>query len=342
MMIGRIPRWFLAVGIVTAAIGCDNVSWGGVKVRLEGPPVDSTASPGDSGAGEPGGAAAPELRIPALGDLLYAGFREGDSAWITPVAELREGHLQALPQGDVGELVGEAILRDRLQPGRKLTLFQEGVRIGTLTLSSPGSMSEEYCPPRPVAGGILELTLPAMEAQRFLALGDSLGGSWSFGAYAPLESEYAQRAASLDLAAAAITDVGARWPPSLLNIRADLQVFPLPGREEAGVAATFLFDDQLAVRPPPEDAYSLMIVGERKGGSFTRTYTWYRTAGVEGKGAPRLFARLDWDRDGADEILLEVFGARARWWASLDRLGDSWQLEFQDPCGSPEGESSTG
>ena len=37
-MIGRIPRWFLMVGIVTATFGCDNVSWGGMSLSLEGPP----------------------------------------------------------------------------------------------------------------------------------------------------------------------------------------------------------------------------------------------------------------------------------------------------------------
>lgn len=341
-MIGRTPRWFLALGIVTATLGCDNVSWGGVKVRLQGPPVDSTASPEDSLGRGAGGTGASELEIPQMGSLLYAGFRRGDSAWVTPVAELGNGHLQALPQGEAGEAVGEEILQSRLRPGTKLTLFQEGVRIGTLTLTGTGSTSNEYCPPRPVAGGILELVPPAMEVQRFLALADSLGRDWPFETYAPLESQYAQRAASLDMAAAAVNDVGARWPPSLLNIRADLRVFPVRGSDEPAVTATFLFDDQLAVGPAPSDAYSLMIIGERRGGAFARTYTWYRPVEAEGKGAPMLFARLDWDRDGTEEILLEVYGEQARWWASLDRRANAWQLDFQDSCGSREGESPAG
>ena len=45
-MIKRVPRWFGMVGIVTAGFGCDNVSFGGMSVRLEGPPRDSLAIEG--------------------------------------------------------------------------------------------------------------------------------------------------------------------------------------------------------------------------------------------------------------------------------------------------------
>jgi hypothetical protein len=345
MMIGRTPRWFVAVGIVTMAFGCDNVSWGGVRVRLEGPPVDTTAALGDTAAGEPEGAPAPQPEIPDMGPLLYAGFRSGDSARVTPVAELRNGGLQALPQGAAGEALGEVILRDRLGAGTKLTLFQEGVRIGTLTLRGLGAMSDEYCPPRPEAVGILELIPAAVDVQRFLAMEASFGRGWPFGRYAVHQSQYAQRAASLDLAAAAITDVGARWPSSLLDIRADLQVFPLRadgGDERDAVTATFLFNDELSVQPATEDAYSLMIIGEPQDGGFTRTYTWYRPVKTEGKGVPAPFARLDWDQDGADEILLQVLGSESRWWASLERRTDSWHLAFQDRCGRSEGENPRG
>jgi hypothetical protein len=45
---------------------------------------------------------------------------------------------------------------------------------------------------------------------------------------------------------------------------------------------------------------------------------------------------MDWDGDGEEEILLEVFGADARWWAALDRENGAWSIAFQDPCGALE------
>ena len=73
------------VGIVTAPMGCDNVSWGGMEMKLEPPPGDTLAQGVTDAEGTPGTseeAAAPSFSI---GQLLYAGIRQGDSALIVPV-----------------------------------------------------------------------------------------------------------------------------------------------------------------------------------------------------------------------------------------------------------------
>jgi hypothetical protein len=171
-----------------------------------------------------------------------------------------------------------------------------------------------------------------MDAQRFLAMEEALGEGIPTLPFLPLQDQYAQRVASTEMAAEAIPQVGAAWPPSLLDSRQDLQVFQLRGGEGPAVIATFLHGDRFTLNPAPHDAYSLLVLGEPQAGAYGRTFAWYRLVGASGKAAPRFFSHLDWDEDGQDEILLEVFGDGARWWAGLDRGADGWRIAFEDSC----------
>jgi len=331
MMIERIPRWLLIVGIVTVTIGCDNVSWGGMSLSLEGPPGDTLAPP----PGAPGADSASSPQRIEYGPLLYAGTRQGDSALVVPVAELVDGDLRPLPQGELAAQLAAQLLEERLFPGQELTLFHQGTRIGTLTVTASLGTTNEYCSSRAQALGHLELVPSASEAQRFLALEKSLDEEWPYGLFQTFAVGRAQRNAAQNLAGEALNQLRARWPVALQSIRQDLQLFQFSTDEAPSVVATFLFQDQMEVGPAPDDSYSLLILGEPRGTRFDRTFTWYRRVGEEGKGSPRLFSRMDWDGDGEEEILLEVFGAEARWWAALDREEGSWFLSFQDPCGAP-------
>jgi hypothetical protein len=337
-MNGRIPHWILIVGIVTAANGCDNVSWGGMSIRLEGPPGDTLVpSSEDTGAGGEDG----PLRI-EYGPLLYAGTRQGDSALVVPVAELVDGKLRALPQGDSALLMVDQIREERLAPGQKLNLFHQGTRIGTLLLSSSSGAGTDYCPPRALALGQLELIPSAAEAERFLALDEALGAHGSPG---PLRTSIVDRAqwnAAHNLAGEALNQLRAQWPGALQDIRQDIQSLPLSNDGGPAVVASFLFQDQLGIGPASDASYALFILGEPRGTRLDRTFTWYRRVGEDGKGAPRFFSSMDWDGDGDEEILLEVFGADARWWAALDRENGAWSIAFQDPCGTLEGQDAPG
>jgi len=330
-MIGRVPRRVLMVGIVIAASACDNVSWGGVEMGLQGPAADSTNQTVDSL--EPG-APPPPPPIP-LGPILYAGVRQGDLARVYPVAEITEMGLNPLPGGAQEEQVARQILASRLGVGESLILFHQGVRVGRLDLTDGETTEGPYCGLRAQAEGRLQLIPPASGVQRFLALEADLGRIHAFLPFQELSSVYEQRVASLNLGSQAVPLVGARWPPTLLEIRRDLQVFQLPEGEGPSVMATFLYRDQLQVGPAPTGAYSLMVLGEPRGSTFDLTYSWYRDADANGKGAPRFFSRLDWDDDGDQEILLEVMGESNRWFAALNRGPDGWILTYQDPCGAP-------
>ena len=340
-MIGRVPRCFLVVGIVTAASACDNVSWGGFELSLQGPSTDTTSTP-TSSESQPS-SESPETPPPAtlaMGPLLYAGARDGDSAWVVPVAELRDGGLRALPQGTEGQDFVREIFSTRFRRGQELTLFSEGSRVGTLVLSGNGGASD-FCGPAPRARGNLEMIPGAAQANRFIALEKAMGRQIPVEPFRPLRDQYDQRVGSLNLATAAVPQVGAPWPPSLLEIRADLKVFRPRAGDPPVVMATFVYQDQLRLGPAPANAYSLLVLGEPVGAAaeptYELSYVWYRPVGTEGKGSPRYFSHADWDQDGEAEVLLEVLGERERWWAALDRRGGGWEMAFQDPCGTPGG-----
>ncbi len=327
-MIGRIPRWFLMVGIVTAVSGCDNVSWGGMSVSLQGPPGDSSATQDGTGPEADSGPQYIEY-----GPLLYAGVRDGDSALVVPVGELVDGSLRPFPAGERGNQLATQIMEERLVPGKELTLFHGGTRIGTMTVSASLGINSEYCSPRPQATGHIEVVPSANSAPRFLALEEELGRHRALAPFTTAVAERAQRNAAQNLAGEALNQLRAPWPAALQNIRQDLQMFQLTSDQGPSLVASFLYQDQMVVGPAPDDAYSLLILGEPQGTRFNRTYTWFRRAGEEGKGAPRFFSHLDWDQDGQDEILLEVLGTDSRWWAALKRDGGGWTVAVQDPCG---------
>ena len=340
-MIGRVPRCFLLVGIVTAASACDNVSWGGIDVSLQGPSTDTVPEAAETPeAAEREAAPAPLPPTLATGPLLYAGAREGDSAWVVPVAELLEGTLHPLPRLMDGVEMSRRILTTRLRPGQELTLFSQGVRVGTF-VAGEGETVQGYCSPRARVRGHLELIPGASTADRFLALEKAQGRTRPVEPFRPLRDQYDQRVGSLSLATAAVPRVGAPWPPSFLDIRQGLSVFRLPRDGGTAVMATFLYQDQMQVGPAPESAYSLLVLGEPAGGpdptEFNLAYAWFRPVGAEGKGAPRYFSHMDWDGDREPEVLLEVLGAESRWWAALERGEGSWSLSYQDPCGAPPG-----
>jgi len=232
------------------------------------------------------------------------------------------------------------ILEERFPPGQELIVFDQGSRIGTFTVSSQLGTTSDYCPPRAQALGFLELIPSASEVQRFLALEEPQGLEWPRGQYHVWAVERAHRTAAQNLGGEALNQLGAPWPAGLQNIRQDLQVFQLPDGEGLSVVATFLFQDQLVVGPTSDASYSLLVLGELRGNRFDRTFTWFRPVADEGKGAPRFFSWMDWDRDGEEEILLEVLGVESRWWAALDRENGRWSLTFQDSCGAPEAQGS--
>ncbi|HSM62218.1 MAG TPA: hypothetical protein VK849_15525 [Longimicrobiales bacterium] len=326
-------RWILFAVILTAPTGCDNVAWGGVDVRLEGP-----TSPPAVYASEPEDTVE-AIVLPELPTepILLAGTRTGDTARMTVVGPVQGAALGAFPSDDELPNFRDHFANTLLAPGTELVLFSEGVRVGRMTVAST-VIDETLCVPHPVAVGVAELLPGASQVERLMALRDTSADDRPFGDYAP-PGGLDQRAVTLALGANAIEESGAPWPPSLTGARADFQAFRRPEGPGAEVATTFLFADELgALEPQAPNAYALFVLGAQEAGRWRPQYVWYRRAdGRGGKGAPRYFGTLDWDGDGSSEILLEVFGTSRRWFAALGQRDSVWVETFQDPCGQTTG-----
>lgn len=325
-------RWLLLAVILTAPSGCDNVTWGGTEVRLQAPP--ERAAPVTRPGGAEGDDATPLPELPK-GPLLLAGVHDGDSARVVTVAELGEDGLT--PLTDEADAPGflDYLGQARFAEGKQLTLFAEGVRVGRMTVTGT-TVDERFCTPKLSVHGVVELLPGAVSTRRLLALTDTAAASRPYAPYRHREDGNDDRAAALALGGKALPEVGAPWPPSILQSRADVQVFQLPENEEPSIATTFLYNDQLAVGEPGERAYALFAMGTRAEGAWDLGFTWYRRA-ENGKGAPRYFDHLDWDGDGSSEVLLDVLGTGSRWFAGIAKRGGRWVRSFEDPCGASHG-----
>jgi hypothetical protein len=241
------------------------------------------------------------------------------------VGEVRNGGLVAATTTSTGE--GAAV-------GSEWILFSEGARVGRMTADRTGT-AEGFCGAAATVSGTLELVPGAGAVERFLALPVSEARAAPFEQFRPLAHEYAQRLATLTFAQEAIPRVGAQWPEGgVLPTRQDIQAFQPLGTTSPTVAATFLYRDQLTVSPPAAGAYALFIVASPAGQEYRETFQWYQAADSTGKQAPRYYGHLDWDGDGQGEVLLDVFGARARWHAAIEQRGESWVRTFESSCGA--------
>jgi len=305
------------------------VTWGGVDVHLQSPPARSVG-----GAVSDTTDTANVGMTPArpLTPALLAGTRDGASATLAVVGSLQGDGLRAFAPDDSVSGDSAYLSEHHLTPGSDLILFAEGVRVGRLTIGST-TIDSTYCAPRPTVTGVVEMVPAAAGAERLLALPADDAASRPYGDYQSFRDRYDQRVASLHLAMEAIPEVGAKWPPSLLDTRSDIQVFQLPGTEGLSVAATFLYHDELSTASPDAGAYALFVMGTDKGGEYQSDFVWYRNVADEGKGAPRYFGHLDLNGDGHDEVLLDVLGSGRRWYAVLGRRNGTWVRTFQDPCG---------
>lgn len=326
---GQALRWLPALVIVIAASGCDNVEWGGADVRLQRPPPSAVGAAEDSAQAEDTAA----FRLPR-GPVLYMAERADSLSPVSvvPVGEIRGDSLLPFPSESQAPGYRATYAREIMGEGHDYVLFAGGTRVGRMVTREVVT-DESFCTPRPAARGVVELVPEARDVRRFLALATPEGEAFDHGPYQAVGVDRARRIFSLNTAADLIPQVGARWPTSLEAAQGDLQALAL-GEGTPAFASTFLFRDEMDTSPAEPSSWAMFVLGILQGEEWTPAYVWYREAGREGKGAARYFERLDWDRDGSQEILLEVLGDGARWAAAVERTGGRWQRVYQEPCGA--------
>lgn len=317
--------------IICALSACDNVEFGGVQLELVPPPeaAGDTLSQADSTSLSE---AEPVIVLPE-GPILYLGTRSGGRVSVRPVAEIAAGGLRSLdPERTPG--FHEALIERDLGPGSAFTLFAEGVRAGTMRVDEVEiDESGSFCRATPLATGGAEFVPGAGTATRFLAIDQTVVGDLGYAPYSPVDDTYEQRVAGIELANAALVRTGARWPPSVVETRADMQAIPLDGDPTGAIAATFMYEDRLDTGEPDSDAaYGMMVFGTGGPERYSLEYVWYRPVSDGGKAAARFFEQFDWDGDGQAEILLEVLGVDTRWVAALDRGAEGWTSVFETDC----------
>ena len=331
-MSGQAFRTLTTLGILISTAACDNVAWGGVQVRLLSPPSRAAETPEDEEREA-------EFDLPTQA-VLYLATRDSGGTALVPVGEIAGDSIRPFRGESDAPGYRAAFARAQMPEGSRFTLFAAGARVGTFRVTDLGT-DESFCTPRPRASGVVELVPAAAGATRFLALAESFAANVEYAPYRPMEHDRAQRTAGLDLAAAMIPQIGATWPASMVDARADIVAFQLAEGGPA-VSTTFVFQDQARVQPALPASYSLYLLATGTSGQYEAAYVWYREATREGKGVPVYFEHLDWDGDGLTEVLLELRGERARWNAALEREAGEWIRTFEDPCGAsapsaPEG-----
>jgi hypothetical protein len=319
----------LALLIVSAASGCDNVDWGGAEIRLQGPPPALVGAPPDTAPAEPERVVE---EVP-IGPVLYMAERDDDGISMIPVGPILVDSLGSFPSETDQPGYRARFVRELVPLGSEFVLFSEGVRVGNMTVESVAT-DDTFCVARPRARGVVELIPEAADQRRFLALPRAYAQDVKRRPFRVAEMDQPQREATLSLPAGVLAQLGAEQPSNLLNTRFDMHAFRPAGEDPPLFAVTHLVRDRLQIERPPPSASSLFLIGVPSGSGYRAGFVWHREVARQGKGAPFFFEQMDWDKDGQAEVLLEVLGERTRWLAAVDQKAGQWTLVHEDPCGA--------
>lgn len=312
--------------IVLAVTGCDNIDWGGVDVAVVEPPPRGSALEGDD--------AERELGPLPDGPVLYYVRSDSAGGMIVPVGEIAGDSLLPLGRGADPELYGARFISEHLRRGAEFTLFRRGARVGTLVVQSAQVPTTTACRRLPVGRGTLEIgrrdsTNAGFE---FIALAKATAPEGHTGSIPQQASGSMMRVAPI-LAERALRARGSQLPGNWGAAMVQIQPFPVSTSGDAGIASTFLVDDQLAVGND-DTGYSLFMIAVPRADltGYDTAYVSHSVYENRGKRAPRVVDFLDWDRDGGAELLLEVYGTRRSWYETVGPVGRRWARGFVETC----------
>ncbi len=305
--------------MVIAVAACDNVEWGGLDLSIVPPPPKTGPSVAEADAAD---------RLPQ-GPILYHVLRDAGGLTLVPVGEILEQELRPITTGHDPDAFGERFITAFLRDGAEFTLFRHGRRAGTLAIDSAW-VPTAACRRLPRAAGAAEIGGDAGDVTEFLAMARTQAPE---GRMIGQDIEVASRMQVVgDILAERAIRAREAPLPNWSRARRQIQPFPVSETRNLAFTATFLVDDELTIGHDDE-GYSLFIVyTPRAQTGYDTAYVDFTSYTAEGKAAPRTIDFLDWDRDGAVELLLEVFGTRNSWYAAIDRHDEGWGQAFEDRC----------
>ena len=287
--------------IVTALSACDNVRWGGTDVQVVPPPPALGAE-----SIEPDAQAFAELGMPS-GSVLFHLVRSEGGAQLIPVAEISGDSLRTLRRpADVAPRAYEDRFRTAVMPqGAQFDVFRRGARVGTFVVQGAGPVTRCGVP---TATGSVTLVAAAADVGEFLAFRHGLAPEVR-GEYVPLQITGSIRTYASIVAEKLVLQNGLPRPRSWPGAQRDLQAVQIEAGANPEMAATYLVGDSLATGPGDPRGYSIFYLADyetRRG--YQPIYSEVRNYAQTGKAAPRLVDYLDWNGDGRQNVLIQLYG----------------------------------
>jgi hypothetical protein len=315
-----------ALLILIALAGCDNVQWGGSSMQIVQPPPSATAAPAAVAEGST------SLGLPT-GSVLFHVVRTDAGAQVIPVAEISGDSLRVLrrPAGVSPEAYEQRFRKAVMEPNSQFTLFRRGARVGTFIAQGNGPVSSCGVPS---ATGLVTTVAAAAGEREFIAFRRGLEPD-VVGEYSPAQvGGPIRRYASL-IAERLVLQNGLPRPRSWPGAMRDLQALDVVRGGQPEMAATYLVGDQLAVGRPETEGWSVFYVAsyEQRTG-YNPLYSEATDYRKTGKRAPKLVDYLNWNRQGGNEMLVQVFGAQDVWYQAVSQdRGGRWQKTWEGtPC----------
>lgn len=314
----RLPR-LAPVLILTALSACDNVKWGGAEVQLVPPPPAGGAQPGESGD-----ASYADLGLPSGTVVFHVVKQPTGGVRVIPVAEVSGDSLRTLRRpANVDPQAYETRFRAAvLGKDAQLDLFRRGAKVGTASIQAEAPITTCGVP---TATGVAVTVAAAADAPEFLAFRKGLSPD-VIGEYSPPQVNGSMRTYASIVAERLVLQKGLARPRSWTGAQREMLPLEVVGGGTPEMSATYLAGDRMAIGAPDPDGWSVFYVAAYESATgFSPVYNEVRDYRTQPKAVPHLVDYLDWNGEGGNEMLIQVFGEKDTWYeaVSMDR-GNRW------------------
>lgn len=323
-------RRALALLILAAVPGCDNVDWGGAEFAVVKPPPQALVNPRVSSD--------PEADQLPIGPVLYHVVRAPSSttASLRPIAEVVGDSLHALTAARDPAVYSERFVADFLRPRAEFILFNRGERAGLFVLDTARADVIPGCGPAPSATGTVQVDDRASGVTEFLAFARLHAPDVSRRIDADVQPTQNMPVLAPMLAEQMLRSRRAPLPGDWRRAMAQLVAFPVTGAVSPGFVSTFVVGDTLGPGLDNE-GYALLYIASPASAQvgWDTVYVDFRDYDDGGKEAPKLVDFIDWNRDDQVDLLLHVFGVNDAWFEAMSRSeSGEWRRVFMGRCAS--------